>query len=430
MEAQYHQAIDWLEQYPQLYTLISLTLLILAAWLANWVVKRILVRGLVRLLKASPIGHEQSLENARFISRLANIVPAIVLSAGIVLIPGLPEALITVVRNVCGAFIILTIALAITNVMTVVNGIYERRPQARSKPIKGYIQLINIVIYSIAAILIIATLIDRSPLILLSGLGAMAAVLMLIFQDTLLSLVASVQIASNDMLRVGDWIEMPQLNADGFVIDIALHTVKVQNWDKTITTLPTKRLITEPFKNWRGMFESGGRRIKRSLFIDQNSVRFLSESEAQNLTRFVLLRDYLEQKKEELTEWNAKLAEHGREPVNTRRITNIGTFRAYVERYLRNHPFIHQDMIMLVRQLTPGPEGLPLEIYCFTAKTAWVDHEGIQSDIFDHLLAILPEFGLRVYQQPSGADMRGMVENLSRAELAGPDQLAALTQVK
>src|SRR5690554_4160040 len=340
MEAQYHQAIDWLEQYPQLYTLISLTLLILAAWLANWVVKRILVRGLVRLLKASPIGHEQSLENARFISRLANIVPAIVLSAGIVLIPGLPEALITVVRNVCGAFIILTIALAITNVMTVVNGIYERRPQARSKPIKGYIQLINIVIYSIAAILIIATLMDRSPLILLSGLGAMAAVLMLIFQDTLLSLVASVQINSNDIVRVGDWVEMPALSADGFVTDIALHTVKVQNWDKTVTTIPTKRLISDPFKNWRGMQESGGRRVKRALMLDQQSIHFLDEDEKQHLRRFRLLNTYLDKKCTEINEWNDKLEESGKEPVNTRRLTNIGTFRAYVECYLRAHPGI------------------------------------------------------------------------------------------
>ena len=408
MEAQYHQAIDWLEQYPQLYTLISLTLLILAAWLANWVVKRILVRGLVRLLKASPIGHEQSLENARFISRLANIVPAIVLSAGIVLIPGLPEALITVVRNVCGAFIILTIALAITNVMTVVNGIYERRPQARSKPIKGYIQLINIVIYSIAAILIIATLIDRSPLILLSGLGAMAAVLMLIFQDTLLSLVASVQINSNDIVRVGDWIEMPALNADGDVIDISLHTVKVQNWDKTITTIPTKRLISDPFKNWRGMQESGGRRIKRALMLDQQSVHFLDDRERAHLHRFRLLDEYLNAKEAEIAEWNRQLKESGQEPVNTRRITNIGTFRAYVERYLRSHPGIHQNMTLIVRQLSPTAEGLPIELYCFTNTVAWVEYEGIQSDIFDHLLAILPEFGLRVYQAPSGQDMREM----------------------
>lgn len=422
-------SLSFLDLPPWANTLVLSLLLIVAAWGANWITKQVLVRALVKLL-AAPFRQHQDLSRHGIIPRLAHIVPALILGAGVGFIPGLPEELIAVVRNVCNAFVILTVAMAIAALLNLINSVYQRRPDAANRPIKGYLEVIKIIVYAVSVLLMIATLIDRSPLILLSGLGAMAAVLMLIFQDTLLSLVASVQIASNDMLRVGDWIEMPQLNADGFVIDIALHTVKVQNWDKTITTLPTKRLITEPFKNWRGMFESGGRRIKRSLFIDQNSVRFLSETEAQSLTRFVLLRDYLEQKKEELTEWNAKLAEHGREPVNTRRITNIGTFRAYVERYLRNHPFIHQDMTMLVRQLAPGPEGLPLEIYCFTAKTAWVDHEGIQSDIFDHLLAILPEFGLRVYQQPSGADMRGMVENLSRAELAGLDQLAALPQVK
>lgn len=422
-------SLSFLDLPPWANTLVLSLLLIVAAWGANWITKQVLVRALVKLL-AAPFRQHQDLSRHGVIPRLAHIVPALILGAGVGFIPGLPEELIAVVRNVCNAFVILTVAMAIAALLNLINSVYQRRPDAANRPIKGYLEVIKIIVYAVSVLLMIATLIDRSPLILLSGLGAMAAVLMLIFQDTLLSLVASVQIASNDMLRVGDWIEMPQLNADGFVIDIALHTVKVQNWDKTITTLPTKRLITEPFKNWRGMFESGGRRIKRSLFIDQNSVRFLSETEAQSLTRFVLLRDYLEQKKEELTEWNAKLAEHGREPVNTRRITNIGTFRAYVERYLRNHPFIHQDMTMLVRQLAPGPEGLPLEIYCFTAKTAWVDHEGIQSDIFDHLLAILPEFGLRVYQQPSGADMRGMVENLSRAELAGLDQLAALPQVK
>ena len=414
---------------PWANTVLLSVLLILAAWVANWITKQVLVRALVRLL-AAPFRQHQDLSRHGIIPRLAHVVPALILGAGVGFIPGLPEDFVTVVRNVCNAFVILTVAMSIAALLNLVNSVYQRRPDAANRPIKGYLEVIKIIVYAVSVLLMIATLIDRSPLILLSGLGAMAAVLMLIFQDTLLSLVASVQIASNDMLRVGDWIEMPQLNADGFVIDIALHTVKVQNWDKTITTLPTKRLITEPFKNWRGMFESGGRRIKRSIFLDQNSVRFLSQSEAQSLTRFALLRDYLERKNEELTEWNAKLAENGREPVNTRRITNIGTFRAYVDRYLRNNPYIHQDMTLLVRQMAPGPEGLPLEIYCFTTSTAWADYEGIQSDIYDHLLAILPEFGLRVFQQPSGADMRGMVENFSRAELADPNQVAALPLAK
>jgi miniconductance mechanosensitive channel len=243
-------------------------------------------------------------------------------------------------------------------------------------------------------------------LILLSGLGAMAAVLILVFQDTLLSLVASVQITSQDIIRVGDWIEMPQLNADGDVIDIALHTVKVQNWDKTITSIPTKRFISDPFKNWRGMQESGGRRIKRSLLLDQQSVHFLSAEESRRLHRFRLLQEYLAEKQNEIDAWNRQLEEQGKEPVNTRRITNIGSFRAYVERYLRSHGGIHQNMTQIVRQLDPTADGLPLEIYCFTNTIDWVRYESIQSDIFDHLLSILPEFGLRAFQHPSGLDLR------------------------
>jgi miniconductance mechanosensitive channel len=252
----------------------------------------------------------------------------------------------------------------------------------------------------------IATLIDRSPVILLSGLGAMAAVLILVFQDTLLSLVAGIQISSTDMVRVGDWIEMPGLNADGDVIEIALHTVKVQNFDKTITTVPIRKLVTDPFKNWRGMQESGGRRIKRALHLDQNSIRFLPPKELARLGAVGLLSDYLENKCDELARWNETLGESAKVPANTRRFTNIGTFRAYVQNYLSNHPGIHRGMTTMVRQLEPGTEGLPLEIYCFTNTVAWAEYEGIQADIFDHLLSILPEFDLRVFQNPAGTDLR------------------------
>lgn len=401
--------LDWLRAHPELQTLLASATLIFAAWLSNWIVKRILVRGLYRLLQHT---RENKLQDFGIIKRLSNIVPALVLSLGVTTVPGLPEAAVTVVQNVCGGFIVLTIALALGAVLDIVNLIYQRRPDSRLHPIKGYLQVVKIVVYAIATILIIATLIDRSPLILLSGLGAMAAVLMLIFQDTLLSLVASVQITSNDLIRVGDWVEMPQLNADGDVIDIALHTVKIQNWDKTITSIPTKRFISDSFKNWRGMQESGGRRIKRSLYLDQQSVHFLDADERKRLYRFSLLEDYLVNKRKEIDEWNAKLAERGQDPVNTRRVTNLGTFRAYVERYLRAHPGVHQQMTLIVRQLSPTADGLPLEIYCFTNTVAWTQYEAIQSDIFDHLLAILPEFGLRVFQHPSGADMRNWGESL------------------
>jgi miniconductance mechanosensitive channel len=341
----------------------------------------------------------------RVVRRLANLVPATIIQLGIGAVPHLPPMLVALTRNVTTGFVILTIALAISAALDWVNVLYARRPHAGSRPIKGYLQVVKIAIFSAAAILIIAALIDRSPLLLLSGLGAMAAVLMLVFKDTILSLVASVQLTSNDMVRLGDWIEMPDFGADGDVIDIALHTVKVQNFDKTITTIPTHRLISEPFRNWRGMLESGGRRIKRALVIDQSSIRFLAPGEVEHLRRFSLLDSYLAQKEAELAEWNAAQAERACDPVNARRLTNIGTFRAYVTAYLRSHPDISDTLFMLVRQMPPSEAGLPLEIYAFSASTGWAEYERIQGDIFDHLIAILPEFGLGLFQQPTGRDL-------------------------
>src|SRR5690606_9409944 len=267
----------------------------------------------------------------------------------------------------------------------------------------------------IGRILVVAALINKSPLVLLTGLGAMTAVLMLVFKDTLLSLVASLQLASNDMLRVGDWIEMPSQNADGDVIDISLHTVKVQNWDKTISTIPTHLLISESFRNWRGMTESGGRRIKRALLLDQTSVRFLDQQERHRLRRIALIDEYLDKQSAELAAYNAKLEAAGKDPVNNRRATNLGTFRAYVVAYLRSHPGVNQDMTLLVRQRDPTPQGIPLEVYCFSADVRWAPYENLAGDIFDHLLAVLPEFGLRVYQQPGSGDVTEAVEGITAA---------------
>ena len=393
-----------------LQTLISLSVLILIAWIGNWIAKKIVLRIIGRLIAHSPIGEEAGAVT-RIVKRLANLVPTLIVSTGILAVPHLPGWAPVLIRNVATGFAILTIALAIGAALDLGNHIYARRPDAGSRPIKGYVQVGKIVIFCAAAILIVAALIDRSPILLLSGLGAMAAVLMLVFKDTILGLVASVQLTSNDMIRVGDWIEMPKYDADGDIIDIALHTVKVQNWDKTITTIPTHKLIEDSFKNWRGMSESGGRRIKRPLMIDQNSVRFLSDQEVDGLDRFALIRPYLESKEAEIAEWNRANPDCASNAVNARRLTNVGTFRAYISAYLKAHPGITNEMTMLVRQLNPSPEGLPIEIYCFTATTAWAAYEDIQSDIFDHLIAILPEFGLRLFQQPTGLDFaRGFEE--------------------
>lgn len=395
--------------------LAGLGLLVLAAMLANLIVKRVILTLIERAL--SSLGFEAGGAQLDPVARrLANVIPAIVVSRGITLVPHLPANVQTVTGNVVSAFIVLTVILAISAALDVANALYQRHPQAASRPIKGYLQVGKILLFVAAAILIIATLMEQSPLLLLSGLGAMAAVLMLVFKDTILSLVASVQLTSNDMLRVGDWIEAPQFGADGDVVDIALHTVKVQNFDKTITTIPTYRLISESFRNWRGMAESGGRRIMRSLHLDQNSIRFLSSEEQASLARLTPLHGYFEAKRQDIAQWNAGLDERGHDPVNHRALTNIGTFRAYMKAYIDEHPGIRQDMTRLVRQLAPGGEGIPIQIYCFTGTVDWSDYEAIQADIFDHLLAVLPRFGLRLFQRPGGVDLQPLPGQIFRSD--------------
>lgn len=407
---------DFLAGHGIRFWLVSVPLLLLAAPLANFVAARILQRVLCRAMKIKASGttrvHRAVLSLA---SRLANVVPVLLVVGGLRLIPDMPASLRSVLVNLCAAFVVVATARAITTAVDIVDILYSRRSDAKDKPIKGYLQLFKIVVGIVAAILAIAALVDRNPLILLSGLGAMAAVLMLIFQDTILSLVASIQLGSNDMVHLGDWIEMPSHHADGDVIEIALHTVKVQNWDKTITTIPVRSLITDSFKNWRGMTEAGGRRIVRNILLDQRSVRFLDDEEIARLEDFVLLDGYLHRKREELAAWNAALEAKGAKTVNSRRLTNLGTFRAYVREYLMSLQTLNPDMTLMVRHLQPEPTGIPLQIYCFTKTTNWVDYEAIQADIFDHLLAILPAFDLRVFQQCS--DVSGMPQPRQAIEL-------------
>ena len=400
---------DWSDQFPWLEMLSSLSLLILLAALANFIAKQVVVRGIRKLISKMKFANNEVLSQHSVISRVANIVPAIVIMNGIVTVPYLSEKIITFVQMGAQAFIFLTIALAISEFLSIFNLLYQRNPKSRNKPIKGYLQLVKLIIFIVCGLMILGTFLKKDVFTLLAGFGAMAAVLMLVFQNTILSLVASVQISSYDMVRIGDWIEMPTLNADGDVIDMSLHTITVQNFDKTFTTIPTNKLVTDTFKNWRGMSQAGVRRIKRSLYIDQSSVHFMSEAEQSKLKEFLLLDQYLDHKSTELIEFNQKLSNTS--PCNQRRLTNIGTFRAYVELYLNQHPNISKHQSLIVRQLQPTEKGLPLEIYAFSNQIAWKDYEAIQSDIFDHLIAILPEFGLKVYQAPSGYDMQIAMSN-------------------
>jgi miniconductance mechanosensitive channel len=394
--------------HPLLPAVAGATLLLVAALIADLLAKHTLVAIVRAAASRSRATWDDALVEQNVFGRVAQVAPAFIIYAGIDLVPGISEAVDAVVRNVASAYLIIVVVLTITALLGAVNRIYELRPDASNRPIKGFVQLAQIAVYIIGAILVIAALIDRSPVILLSGFGAMTAVLLIVFKDTLLSLVASIQLSGQDMIRVGDWLEMPQFGADGDVIDVALYTVTVQNWDKTITTIPTHRLISDSFKNWRGMTESGGRRIKRSLNIDLNSVRFLTDTEIARFDGFALLKGYIASKRADLQAYNDALESPGEAGVNLRRLTNVGTLRAYIYSYLKHHPKIHKDMTLMVRQLQPGAEGLPIEIYCFTNDTNWSNYEDIQADIFDHICATMPEFGLRLYQRPAGADLRDL----------------------
>ena len=381
-----------------LQSLIGLALLAVTALAVNYVLKHVILRI------AAPYLDRQTKTIDKAAAWLATAAPLLVVSRGIALVPNLPEWLYDAVRNIAQALIVLSVAMAIVKALSYANEVYERLPRSKNRPIKGFVQVVKILVLCGAAIILVAVLIDQSPLLLLSGLGAITAVLLLVFKDTILSLVASVQLTTQDMLRVGDWITMDSMGADGDVIDISLHTVKVQNFDKTLVTIPTHRLVSDSYQNWRGMSQSGGRRIKRALHIDQNSVRFLSEEEVEGLKKFKMLKTYLADKREEIAKWNAQELSGEDAPVNARRLTNLGTLRAYIDAYLQWHPRISKDFTLMVRQLAPGPQGVALELYCFTDTTAWAVYEGIQADIFDHLIAILPEFDLKLFQEPSGGD--------------------------
>jgi miniconductance mechanosensitive channel len=388
------------EQHPMLAQALAVVGILILCFIAYFVTKHYVLKVVARLVSRTRTRIDDIMLQKSVLRRVSYIVPLSIVYLSAPLFP-YAEGIIV---KISVALIAWCVLLTLGAVLNAIGEIYLHLEISKGRPIKGYIQISKLIIYSVGAIVIVSSILGRSPLILLSGFGAMTAVLLLIFRDTILSFVASLQITSNDLMRVGDWIEVPKYGADGSVVDVALHTVKIQNWDKTFTVIPTHKLIEETFKNWRGMQQSGGRRIKRAVHIDMGSIRFCDEEMIRRLERIHILTDYVHRKQEELEQYNR---EHGIDtsvPVNGRRMTNIGTFRAYVKAYLRNHSKIHQDMTFLVRQLPPGPSGLPIEIYVFTNDTAWASYEAIQADIFDHILAVVPQLDLRIFQNPTGGD--------------------------
>ncbi len=382
--------------------------LIAVAMIAKFITRRVVLRAITFFVRRTATKWDDALLQRHFFSRLAHFTPAIIFYFGAPLFP----AVAPTVERIAMDYMILTGLFVVSAFLSAVEDVYATYSISRQKPIKGYVQLTRIILFIFVGIIALATLMNRSPWLLLSGLGAMTAVILLIFRDSILGLVASVQLSSNDMVRIGDWIEMPKYGADGDVIDVTLNTVKVRNWDKTITTIPAYQLISDSFKNWRGMTESGGRRIKRAVNIDMAGIKFCDKAMLDRFEEYQLLAPYIRQRRKEIAEYNKTHDIDTRHLINGRNMTNIGTFRAYVAAYLHSHPKIHQDMTFLIRHLPPGENGLPIEIYVFSNDQEWANFEAIQADIFDHILAVLPLFDLRVFQRPSGYDFRGLADLL------------------
>lgn len=378
--------------------------ILILAWLCNFIAKRIILQIIAFVVKRSHTKWDDALHNRKVFVRFSHLAPIIVIYACAGALPPIKEQ----IQGFSVIYTYLIIMMIINGFLNAVMDIYNTYELARERPIKGYIQIVQIIVFVLIAILVFSKLLGYSPIVILTGMGAMSAILLLIFKDTILGLVSSLQLSFNDMVRKGDWIEMPKYGADGDVIDMTLYSVKVQNWDKTISTIPTYALMSDSFKNWRGMSESGGRRIKRAVNIDMTSVKFCDEEMLRRFSKIQYIREYLKKKQEELETYNREHQIDFSSLVNGRRLTNIGTFRAYLIQYLKNHPKIRQDMTFLVRHLQPGETGLPVEIYVFSNDQVWANYESIQADIFDHILAIIPEFDLRVFQNPTGNDFKSL----------------------
>ncbi len=398
--------------------LAAVILVLVLAVIADLIVRRWISRALTRLVEKSAFKWDDPLAERRVFARLANLAPVLVvyLFAG-AMFPDAP-VLRDAVQDFAFAVLVILAVLLLYAFINALLDFYESFEVSRQIPLKGIAQVLKIVLFLAAMISVISLLTGKSPVVLLSGIGAMTAVLMLIFKDAILGFVAGIQLMANNMVSRGDWVEMPSHGADGDVIDISLTTVKVQNWDKTISTIPTYAMISSSFKNWRGMQESGGRRIKRAINIDLSTIRFCDEAMLDRFSKMQFITEYLRQKSDEVQKYNVETHADPANLLNGRRLTNIGTFRAYVVAYLKNHPAISDSMTFLVRQLAPGEHGLPIEIYVFSTDKVWANYEAIQADIFDHILAAVPEFDLRVFQQPSGHDLR-MLGNCSQGAATG-----------
>ena len=381
---------------------IGSIILLVACLIGNFVTRKFIIQGIQKFIKNSKNDWDDIFLENKVFNSLSTLVPLILIQYLSVPILSNFTSLIPFVHIAVKVSLVFVITSVLIKALKAFEEVSTRLPSFKDKPIMSYVQLANIMIYVVSAILIFATLLDRDPFALLGALGALTAVLMLVFKDTILGLVASIQISSHDMVRVGDWVSMPKYGTDGDVLEITLNTVKIQNWDKTISTIPTYAFISDSFKNWRGMTDSKGRRIKRSLNIDMTSIKFCSDEEIANYKNVEMLKDYIESIQSEIAIHNDSNSHDKSSLLNGRNLTNIGLFREYAYQYLMANENLRKDLTLMVRQLEPTENGLPIEVYCFSNNINWVAYEKIQADIFDHLLSSISNFDLEIFQNPTG----------------------------
>ena len=395
------QTADWMDQF------IAFALVLVIAFVADMICRKILLKAIARLVQKTKATWDDIMFDRNVMVHLSRMVAPVVIYLFIPIAFAQTDSVtLSFIRRLCYIYIIFSFLLFVNSFLKAAYTVYSEKESMRDRPLKGLLQTLQVSLWSIGLIVVVAELLGKSPLSLLAGLGASAAVLMLVFKDSIMGFVSGVQLSANDMLKVGDWIAMPKYGADGTVIEVTLNTVKVRNWDNTITTIPPYLLVSDSFQNWRGMRESGGRRVKRSINIDMTSVRFCTPQMLEKYRKIDLLKDYIDQTEAEVRAYNEQNGIDHAVLVNGRRQTNLGVFRAYLTAYLKSLPVVNKDLNCMVRHLQPTDHGLPVELYFFSTIKDWIPYEGVQADVFDHVLAIIPEFDLRVFQSPSGADLR------------------------
>ncbi|NLK64833.1 MAG: mechanosensitive ion channel [Tissierellia bacterium] len=384
------------------YYIVVTAALLLICTILNFIINRVLLKFISKFIRNNKHKWDDVLLENKVFQRIALIVPGLLIYS----FAPFYNSFQGIMRRIAVIYVLIVISLVLKSLLDAIDSIYRQNPVSKERPIKGLLQIIEIGVYLVTGIALISILIDKNPIYLLSGIGAATALVSFIFKDLIVGFVSGIQLTWNDMLRIGDWVEMPKYGANGDVLEISLYSVKIQNWDKTISTIPTSAFITDSFKNWRGMRDYGGRRVKRSFFIDMTSIKICSDEMIERFKKIEYLKEYIEERVQEINNFNKENNINTELAINGRQLTNLGVFRVYITNYLKNRVDILKGSTTMVRQLSPGENGIPIELYLFIADTRWLNYESIQADIFDHILAVVDVFELRVFQNPTGYDIK------------------------